>query len=134
MISAVWIISISHTTSKAYLKYIAFLYILIHRSITRSWFHSNESHSAHCPIKPFYILNFSCIRQSRFNAWHWMLGAGALGWPRGMVWGGRTEEGSGWGTRVYLWQIDFDIWQNQYHIVKLKNKKKFKKRLLKCTV
>ena len=25
-----------------------------------------------------------------------MLGAGALGRPRGMVWGGRREEGSGW--------------------------------------
>ena len=22
------------------------------------------------------------------------------------------EEGSGWGTRVYLWWIHFDIWQN----------------------
>ena len=30
------------------------------------------------------------------------------------------EEGSGWGTRVYLWQIHVDIWQNQYNIVKLK--------------
>ena len=39
-----------------------------------------------------------------------------------MVWGGRREEGSGWGTHVYLWQIHFDIWQNQYNIVKLKNK------------
>jgi len=29
-----------------------------------------------------------------------MLGAGALGRPRGMVWGGRREEGSGWGTHV----------------------------------
>ena len=35
--------------------------------------------------------------------------------------GGRREESSGWGTRVYLWQIHFDIWQNQYNIVKLKN-------------
>ena len=47
-------------------------------------------------------------------------------WPRGMVWGGRREEGSGWGTHVYLWQIHFDIRQNQYNIVKL-NKIKFKK-------
>ena len=31
---------------------------------------------------------------------------------RGMEWGGRREEGSGWGTHVYLWQIHFDIWQN----------------------
>ena len=58
-----------------------------------------------------------------------MLGAGALGRPRGMVQGGRREEGSGWGTRVYLWQILVDIWQNQYNIVKLKNKKnKWKKK------
>ena len=40
--------------------------------------------------------------------------------------GGRRKEGSGWGTHVYLWQIHFDIWQNQYNIVKL-NKIKFKK-------
>ena len=50
--------------------------------------------------------------QSRFNARYWMLGASALGRPRGMVWGGRREEGSGWGTYVYLWWIHFDIWQN----------------------
>ena len=37
------------------------------------------------------------------------------------------EEGSGWGTRVYLWWIHVDIWQNQYNIVKLKNTTKFKK-------
>ena len=43
-----------------------------------------------------------------------------------MVWGGRREEGSGWGTHVYLWWIHFDIWQNQHNIVKLKNKIKIK--------
>ena len=37
------------------------------------------------------------------------------------------EEGSGWGTHVYLWWIHLDIWQNQYSIVKFKNKIKFKK-------
>jgi len=26
--------------------------------------------------------------------------------------GERREEGSGWGTHVYLWRIHFDIWQN----------------------
>ena len=40
--------------------------------------------------------------------------------------GGRREEGSGWGTHVYLWQIHLDIWQNQYNIVKFKNIKKKK--------
>ena len=54
-------------------------------------------------------------------------GAGALGRPRGRVWGGRREEGSGWGPHVYLWWIHFHIWQNQYNIVKFKNKIKFKK-------
>ena len=70
------------------------------------------------------MYEMSC--QSRFDAQYWMLGAGALGRPRGRVWGGRREEGSGWGTHVYLWQIHFDIWQNQYSIVKL-NKIKLKK-------
>ena len=47
---------------------------------------------------------------------------GALGRPRGMVWGRRWEEGSGWGTHIYPWRIHVDIWQNQYNIVQLKNK------------
>ena len=68
-----------------------------------------------------YII-YEMSRQSRFDARYWMLGAGALGRPRGMVWGGKREEGSGWGTHVYLWWIYFDIWQYQYSIVKLKNK------------
>jgi len=38
-----------------------------------------------------------------------------------LVQGGRKEECSGWGTRVYLWWIHVDIWQNQYNIVELKN-------------
>ena len=61
-----------------------------------------------------YKLHVMCETscQSRFDARCWMLGAGALGRPRGMEWGGRTEEGSGWGTHVYLWWIHFDIWQN----------------------
>ena len=56
------------------------------------------------------MYEMSC--QSRFDAQYWMLGAGALGRPRGMEWEGRREEGSGWGTHVYLWWIHFDIWQN----------------------
>ena len=43
------------------------------------------------------------------------------------------EEGRGFrmGTRVYLWQIHVDIWQNQYNIVKLKNKIKRKNKVKK---
>ena len=65
--------------------------------------------------------------QSRFDARYCMLGAGALGRPRGMEWGERREEGSGWGTHVYLRRIHFDIWQNEYNFVKFKNKIKLKK-------
>ena len=57
----------------------------------------------------------SCMKRVAspgYRTWYWMLGAGALGRPRGRVWGGRREEGSGWGTHVYLWRIHFDIWQN----------------------
>ena len=44
----------------------------------------------------------------------------------GMVWGGWWEGGSGFGTRVHPWRIHVDVWQNQYNIVKLKNKIKKK--------
>ena len=47
------------------------------------------------------------VRCTILDAW-----GSALGRPRGMVWGGRREEGSGWGTHAYLWRIHFDIWQN----------------------
>ena len=57
-------------------------------------------------------------RQSRFDAGYRMLGAGALGWPREMIWGERWEGDSGLGTHVHLWQIHVDVWQNQYNIVK----------------
>ena len=70
---------------------------------------------------------YETSHQSRFDAQYWMLGAGALGRPRGRVWGGRREEGSGWGTRVYLWRIHVDIWKSQNNIVKV-NKIKLKKK------
>ena len=57
-------------------------------------------------------------RQSRFDAGYWILGASTLGRPGGVVQGGGREVASGWGTRVYLWQIHVDVWQNQYSIVK----------------
>jgi len=75
-----------------------------------------------------YNIIYETSHQSRFDARYWMLGAGTLGRPRGMVWRGRKEEGSGWGKHACLWPIHFDIWQNQYNIVKFKNKIKFKKK------
>ena len=64
-----------------------------------------------------YNIIYEMSHQSRFDARYWMLGAGALGRPRGMVWGGRREEGSGWGTHVYLWRIHFDIFIILYDII-----------------
>ena len=38
----------------------------------------------------------------------------AWGWCTGTTQreGVGREEGSGWGARVYLWWIHFDVWQN----------------------
>ena len=65
-----------------------------------------------------------CMRQ--------VLGAGALGWPRGMGWGARWEGGSGWGAHVNPWLIHVNVWQKplQYckvislQLIKINEKKK----------
>ena len=46
-------------------------------------------------------------RQSMFDAGYRMLGAGARGWSREMIWGGRWEGGSCLGTHVRI--KDFKI-------------------------
>ena len=63
-----------------------------------------------------------CMRQ--------VLGAGALGWLRGMGWGGRWEVGSGWGTHVNPWLIHVNVWQKplQYCNYPPTNKNKWKKK------
>ena len=38
--------------------------------------------------------------------------------PEGWYGEGGGKGGSGWGTRVHLWQIHVNVWQNQYDIVK----------------
>ena len=65
-----------------------------------------------------------CMRQ--------VLRAGALGRPRGMGWGGRQEQGSGWGTHINLWLIHVNVRQKplQYYtvislqLIKINGKKK----------
>ena len=52
-----------------------------------------------------------CMRQ--------VLGAGALGWPRGMGWWGRWEQGSGWGTHVNPWLIHVNVWQKPLQYCKV---------------
>ena len=69
---------------------------------------------------------YETSRQSRFDARYWMLGAGALGRPRGRVWGGRREEGSGWEHMYTCGGFISVFGKNQYNIVKFKNKIKKK--------
>ena len=52
-----------------------------------------------------------CMRQ--------VLGAGALGWPRGMGWGGRREGGSGWGIHVNACLIHVSVWQKPLQYCKV---------------
>ena len=72
-----------------------------------------------------YNIIYEMSRQSRLctilDAWGWCTGTAQRD-------GMGREECSGWGTYVCLLWIHFDIWQNQYNIIKLKNKIKFKKK------
>ena len=52
-----------------------------------------------------------CLRQ--------VLGAGALGRPRGIGWRGRWGGGSGWGTHVNPWLIHVNVWQNPLQYCKV---------------
>ena len=45
------------------------------------------------------------VRRMILDAWGWCTGTTQRD-------GMGREEGSGWGTHVYLWRIHFDIWQN----------------------
>ena len=64
-----------------------------------------------------------CLRQ--------VLGAGALGRPKGMGWGGMREGGSGWGTHINPWLIHVNVWQkplqyfkvNSLQLIKINEKK-----------
>ena len=71
----------------------------------------------------------SCIKQvASPGSMHDTGCLGLVHWddPDGWYGEGGGRRGSGWGTRICLWQIHVDVLQNQYNIVKL-NKIKFKK-------
>ena len=53
------------------------------------------------------------VRYMIQDAWGWCTGISQRD-GMGMEVGGV----SGWGTRVHLWQIRVEVWQNQYNIVK----------------
>ena len=66
-----------------------------------------------------YIITCEIDHKSRFDARDRVLRAGALGWPRGMGWGGRWERGSGWGTHVHLWLIHVNVQQKPLRYCKV---------------
>ena len=76
-----------------------------------------------------YNIMYETSCQSRFDARYWMLGAGALGWPRGMVWGGRREEGGGFRMGNTCIPVADSFWYlaKLIQFVKFKNKIKKKK-------
>ena len=79
-----------------------------------------------------YTIMKDSNRQSMSDEGYSMLGAGACGWPRGMLWGGRWEGGSCLWTHVHPWWIHVNVWQNHYSIVKqIKVKIKIKKKINK---
>ena len=48
-----------------------------------------------------------------------VLGAGALGRPRGMGWLGRCKGGSGWETHVNPWLIHVNVWHKPLQYCKV---------------
>ena len=89
-------------------KFIMKLIKLTHKDPTStgvSWVHGRVIALCSCS----WVDVFNNLKVSKISKLHLAI---ANYWPRGMVWGGRREEGSGWGTHVYLWRIHFDIWQN----------------------
>ena len=83
-----------------------------------------SKHHVYYQVRNRSPVQVGCMRQ--------VLRAGALGWPRGMGWGGKWEGGSGWGTHVNPWLIHVNVWQNplQYckvislQLIKINEKKK----------
>ena len=75
---------------------------LMYRSVLWTLWERERVRFGRMALKHVKNIMYEMSCQSRFNAQYWMLGAGALGRPRGRVWGWRREEGSGWGARVYL--------------------------------
>ena len=58
----------------------------------------------------------SVLKSQEIGSMHDTGCSGLVRWDDPEGWHG--EGGSGRGTRVCLWQVHVDVWQNQYNIVK----------------
>ena len=107
---------------------------------------------AHVLIGSFIFLELICrSKHVYYQVWNrspaqlgcmsQVLGAGALGRPRGIRWRRRWEGGPGWGTHVNPWLIRVDVWQKplQYckvislQLIKINGKKKSIGRTVICS-
>ena len=70
-------------------------------------------------IKCVHSCSLNYLMNPVFNPGHQVLRAGALGWPRGMGWGGRWKGCSGWGTHVNPWLIHVNVWQKPLQYCKV---------------
>ena len=82
----------------------------------------------------------TCIlsRVKQITSPGWMHETSARAWctgrPRGIRWGGRWEQGSGWGIHVNPWLIHVNVWQKplqnckviSLQLIKINGKKKIK--------
>ena len=80
--------------------------------IRRGWDDLREQYQS------MYIIKCETDHQSRWMH-ETLLGADALGWPRGMGWGGKWEGISGWGTHVNPWLIHVNVWQKPLQYCKV---------------
>ena len=79
-----------------------------------------------------YNIMYEMSCQSRFDAWYWKLGASAQRRPRGIVWGGRREEGGGFRMGNTCIPVADSFWYlaKLIQFVKFKSKIKLKKKIL----
>ena len=75
------------------------------------WSERTESKHVYYQVWNRSPVQAGCMRQ--------VLGAGTLGRPRGMGWGGRWEGGSGWGIHVQPWLIHVNVWQKPLQYCKV---------------
>ena len=64
------------------------------------------------PDLPQRIIIYVSRSPAQVGCMRHVLGAGTLGRPRAMGWGGRWEGGVGWGIHVNPWLILVNVWQN----------------------
>ena len=75
------------------------------------WSERTASTHVYYQVRNRSPVQVGCMRQ--------VLGAGALGWPRGMGWGGSWEVGSWWGKHVNPWLIHVNVWQKPLQYCKV---------------